>query len=70
MSKIILYTQKCCPQCKVLEDLLDKHKVQYEKNTDLEEMSRRNITHTPMMDVDGELVSMATAIKMINEGLI
>ena len=68
--QITLYTQKCCPQCKVLEDILNKNHIEYAVNDNINDMSQRNITHTPMMDVDGVLYDMGAAIKMINEGLI
>ena len=68
--QITLYTQKHCPQCKVLEDKLNANHIDYQINNSLEDMSQRNITHTPMLDVDGELYDMGAAIKMINEGMI
>lgn len=53
MSKIILYSTRSCPKCKVLEKGLDKLGVEYEVIDDEEEEVRRGITSAPILEVDG-----------------
>lgn len=70
MSQYILYTKEHCPMCDLLEEKLIANKTEFIKETDEEEMAKRNITHTPMMDINGELYDIGSVLRMITERVI
>lgn len=65
MNNIILYTTHC-PKCRVLETKLKAKQIQYIEVTDEAIMQEKNIEFVPMLEVDGILMSFATANNFIN----
>ena len=63
---VVLYTQEFCPQCEGIKRLLKQKGISYMENRDVDEMAAKGITHTPMMEVDGEMMSATNAINWIN----
>ena len=55
--KIILYSQEGCPMCKAVELQLKKTNIEYTINKNIEEMKKLEISHTPVLSVDGELLA-------------
>ena len=66
-TKITLYHQDSCGQCKMVEMLLKKKNIKYESNKDINEMLKMGIKHTPTLSVDGQLLSGKELINWINE---
>lgn len=62
---IKLYTTHC-PQCRVLEGKLNAANIQYEECTDQDEMINRGFKSVPMLEVNGEVMPFAAAIKWVN----
>lgn len=65
MEKIILYTTHC-PRCNVLKKKLDNVGIDYEVCDDVEIMKERGFMQAPMLDVKGEVMDFAQAVKWIN----
>lgn len=65
MEKIILYTTHC-PRCNVLKKKLDNIGVEYEECEDVDIMKERGFMQAPMLDVKGEVMDFAKAVKWIN----
>lgn len=63
--KIILYTTDC-PKCKILKRKLDAKKVSYDENHSIDEMIAKGISHAPMLEVDGMLMSFSDANEWVN----
>lgn len=55
--KVIFYHTLTCPQCKAVEMMLKKEKIEYESCTDLDTMIARGLQHTPILEVEGNLLS-------------
>lgn len=65
-SEIILYTQPGCPQCRMVHILLDKRKAKYTEIQDTEVMKAKGIVHTPVIEVDGRLLTGKPMFDYIN----
>lgn len=64
---MVLYTQQTCPQCKMIKILLNKKKVSFEECYNLEIMSNKNISHTPVLELDsGKLLQGKELFEFIN----
>lgn len=66
-TKIILYHQDSCGQCKMVEMLLKKKNIQFESNKDINQMMELGIKHTPTLSVNGQLLVGKELINWINE---
>lgn len=66
MSKLVLYTTHC-PKCCILEKKLQSKGVDYITCTDIETMKSLGIEYTPILDVDGTLLSFAEAVAYVNK---
>ena len=66
MSKLILYSTNC-PKCKVVKMKLNQKHIDFDENTNVDEMMALGITHAPMLGIDGKLLDFSEAIKYINE---
>lgn len=64
----VIYTQKNCPACDALKDMLKKNNIEFTEETDIELMISLGITRTPMLHVDGfsEPLTQKQAIDWIN----
>ena len=62
----ILYTTHC-PQCKVLEKMLDDKGVKYEVETDVEKMSSKGFSSVPRFEHDGKIMNMKDTMKWLRE---
>lgn len=63
--KIILYSTGC-PKCKILESKLNAKNIQYDKNTDTDEMMKLGFRTVPKLKVDDEILDFGEAIKWVN----
>lgn len=63
--KIILYSTGC-PKCKILESKLNAKNIQYDKNTDTDEMIRLGFQTVPKLKVDDEILDFGESVKWIN----
>ena len=66
-TMITLYHQQCCPQCKMVETLLNKKGIAYESNMDVDYMQSIGISSTPVLAVDDKLLKGKEIISWIKE---
>ena len=64
MNKVIVYTTGC-PQCKVLEQLLNAKHVSYNTCSDIDVMMSMGITAVPMMKVNDKLMNFQDSMAWI-----
>ena len=62
-AKIIVYGTGC-PQCKVMENILNKAGVSYEKETDVAKMISMGFKQMPMVSVNGQIYTYQEAFKI------
>lgn len=62
---IILYTTGC-PRCTVLKKKLDEKGVEYEQNTNTEDMLAVGIDEVPVLKVNDKLLNFAEAVKWVS----
>jgi len=63
---IVLYSTNC-PKCKVLETKLKQKGIEYELNTNQDEMINKGFLSIPVLEVDGNTMDFLQANKWINE---
>lgn len=63
---ITLYSTGC-PRCIVLEKKMEQLGVQYEKNTNVDDMQALGMTQSPMLCVDGKMYDFVEANNWLNE---
>lgn len=51
--------------CKILKEKLDSKHIEYEINSNVEEMTSLGFTHVPILEVSGEYLNFAEAMKYI-----
>ena len=61
---IIMYTTHC-PQCKVLEKMLNDKKIEYTQITDIDIMKSKGIQSVPYLEVEGELKNFKESMEWI-----
>ena len=61
---VIMYTTHC-PQCKVLEKMLNDKKIEYIQITDIDTMKSKGIQSVPYLEVDGELKNFKESMEWI-----
>lgn len=61
---VIMYTTHC-PQCKVLEKMLNDKKIEYTQITDIDVMKSKGIQSVPYLEVDGELKNFKESMEWI-----
>lgn len=66
MEKITMYSSGC-PRCKTLKKKLDDAGIQYETFTDVQKMIDMGFTDVPVLEVDGQRMQFADAIKWVRE---
>lgn len=67
MEKIILMHQDGCPQCKMVEMLLEKYNVEYESCKDIDVMIAKGIMHTPALIVSDKILQGKEMMEFINQ---
>lgn len=66
-DKVILYHQKGCPQCMMVETLLKKYNISYESCMDVDAMVSKGIQHTPVIELsNGELLDKKPMLDWVN----
>jgi glutaredoxin len=66
MSNIILYSTGC-PLCDKLKKKLDAANIQYELNTNIQEMDSLGFEFLPVLEVNGKYLEFGDAVKWIKE---
>ena len=61
---VIMYTTHC-PQCKVLEKMLNDKKIEYTQITDISIMKSKGIQSVPYLEVEGELKNFKESMEWI-----
>lgn len=61
---VIMYTTHC-PQCKVLEKMLDDKKIEYTQITDINTMKSKGIQFVPYLEIDGVLKNFKESMEWI-----
>ena len=61
---VIMYTTHC-PQCKVLEKMLNDKKIEYIQITDIDVMKSKGIQSVPYLEVEGELKNFKESMEWI-----
>ena len=61
---VIMYTTHC-PQCKVLEKMLNDKKIEYTQLTDIDIMKSKGIQSVPYLEVEGELKNFKESMEWI-----
>lgn len=51
-----------CPNCKLLEDYLEKKGIKYDKVSDVDVMLEKGFDHVPMVEIDGVVMEMDAAM--------
>lgn len=62
--KVIMYTTHC-PQCKVLEKMLNDKKIEYTQITDINIMKSKGIQSVPYLEVEGVLKNFKESMEWI-----
>lgn len=62
---IIMYTTHC-PKCKVLEMKLKQKNIKYVEEDSVDEMKKVGLHSAPALNVDGQILEFADAIKFVN----
>lgn len=63
---IVLYSTGC-PKCKVLEAKLNAKGIQYSTVTDVDLMIAKDLNLMPVLEVNGQLLDFALAVKWVNQ---
>lgn len=66
MGKVILWSTHC-PRCKVLETKLKQKNIDFEENTDVEQMKSRGFQEAPKLEVEGTIMEFKEAVEWIKE---
>ena len=61
---VIMYTTHC-PQCKVLEKMLNDKKIEYTQIPDINIMKSKGIQSVPYLEVEGELKNFKESMEWI-----
>ena len=64
MEEVIVYSTGC-PQCEALEQMRDRHQIQYPVCSDREKMLSMGLTHVPVLEANGTLMNFKEAITWI-----
>lgn len=67
MNKEIVLYSTGCPQCHVLETKLKAENIYPRIVTDTEVMISKGMTHAPMLEVEGTLLTFKQALEWINK---
>lgn len=64
--KVILYSTHC-PKCSVLESKLKEKNIEFKEVNDQQIMLDKGFMSAPMLEVDGEILKYADAMKWVSE---
>ena len=53
--KIVFYSTRC-PQCRILENMMTRAKIEYEECNDIDVMNSKGIMSVPCLEVDGNIM--------------
>lgn len=67
MEKNILYSNNCV-KCKILKEILDKNKIDYELETDEDKMKSLGFDFMPVLKYEGDLYSFKEALDLLSGG--
>jgi glutaredoxin len=56
-----------CPKCKVLKAKLEQKNISFEESDDLNFLIEKGFMSIPVLEVDGEFLDFASAVKYVNE---
>lgn len=56
-----------CPKCNVLKQKLDSAGVEYKVVSDVARLEAEGIDYVPVLDVDGNRMEFAEAVKWVNQ---
>lgn len=59
-----------CASCRVLETVLDENHIEYETVSDKDAIEAAGIKTVPQLDVDGNRMTLAKAIKWARSGAV
>lgn len=62
-EKIILYSSKTCPKCKILERKLIEKGVKFEKCDDMTELEKRKMYSLPVLRIGDKLLNYVEAFQ-------
>lgn len=65
---MVLYTQKNCPQCRMIHMLLAKTTLEYSECQDIDIMTAAGVNHTPAAEVNGKILQGKELIDYIKGG--
>ena len=67
---VTVYTQPTCGKCKVLKSKLESANVDFKVVEDIDVMISKGFKATPMLEVDGNIMDFAHAVKWIESGAV
>ena len=56
-----------CPKCSILKRKLDENGITYTEVNDVDLMLAKGMVSVPMLEVDGNIMDFANAVKWVNE---
>ena len=62
-EKVILYSSKTCPKCKILERKLIEKEVKFEKCDDMTELEKRKIYSLPVLRIGDKFLNYVEAFQ-------
>jgi glutaredoxin len=62
---MITFYSTGCKNCLALERILKSKNIQFEKNTDIEEMKKLNLQSAPYLSIDGKLLDFVDSINWV-----
>lgn len=62
-EKVILYSSKTCPKCKILERKLIEKGVKFEKCDDMTELEKRKIYSLPVLRIGDKFLNYVEAFQ-------
>ena len=62
--KIVFYSTRC-PQCRILENMMTRAKIEYEQCNDIDVMNSKGIMSVPCLEVDGNIMDFKSAFQWV-----
>lgn len=64
-DEIVLYSTGC-PKCSILKRKLDENGITYTEVNDADLMLAKGMVSVPMLEVDGDIMDFANAVRWVN----